>query len=224
MELLRVRHLERRFPASGSTVGVLRGLSFEIAPSERIALIGPSGCGKSTLLQVLAGLDRADAGSVTFQGRELIGLSPRDLALLRRREMGIVFQFFNLFSSLTLLDNVLLPGRLERASPGPLLARATDLIERVGLSTKRDARVIELSGGEMQRAAICRALLLKPRLLLADEPTGNLDSENRRAVYDTLGELSRTEDCAVLLATHDPEASGWCDRVLSMRDGRVDSA
>lgn len=221
MDLLRVQHLEKGFTASDATVAVLQDLNFQIAPSEGVAIIGPSGCGKSTLLQVLAGLDRADKGSVRLLGRELTGLSPKELALLRRRELGIVFQFFNLFSSLSLLDNVLLPGRLERAATGPLRARAEALLERVGLAAKRHARVGELSGGEMQRAAICRALLLKPKLLLADEPTGNLDSENRRKVYELLLTLRRDEGCALLLATHDPESTAWVDRFLTMRDGKV---
>ncbi len=219
--LLRVENLEKSYRIADRSVPILRSLNLTIAPGERVALVGPSGCGKSSLLQIIAGLDRADGGCVRLGEVELGSLDARTLALLRRRELGIVFQFFNLFSSLTLLDNVLLPGRLERAPARPLRARAEDLLERVGLAAKRGARTGELSGGEMQRAALCRALLLKPKLLLADEPTGNLDSENRRRVYELLRDLSREEGCAVLLATHDAEAAAWTDRGLAMRDGRV---
>ncbi len=219
--LLRVENLEKSYRIADRSVPILRSLNLTIAPGERVALVGPSGCGKSSLLQIIAGLDRADGGCVRLGEVELGSLDARTLALLRRRELGIVFQFFNLFSSLTLLDNVLLPGRLERAPARPLRARAEALLERVGLAAKRGARTGELSGGEMQRAALCRALLLKPKLLLADEPTGNLDSENRRRVYELLRDLSREEGCAVLLATHDAEAAAWTDRGLAMRDGRV---
>ena len=221
MSLLCVRDLEKGYPTAEGRVAILTGATFELAPAERVALIGPSGCGKSTLLQIVAGLDRADGGRVRLGEVEMGALDARALALLRRRELGIVFQFFNLFSSLTLLDNILLPGRLERAPARPLRARAEALLERVGLAAKRRARTGELSGGEMQRAALCRALLLRPKLLLADEPTGNLDSENRRRVYALLRDLSREEGCAVLLATHDAEAAAWTDRGLAMRDGRV---
>ncbi len=221
MTLLRIENLEKSYRIGDRSVPILRGLGLTLSAGERVALVGPSGCGKSTLLQIVAGLDRADGGRVRLGEVELGALDARALALLRRRELGIVFQFFNLFSSLTLLDNVLLPGLLERAPARPLRARAEALLERVGLTAKRGARTGELSGGEMQRAALCRALLLKPKLLLADEPTGNLDSENRRRVYQLLRDLSREEGCAVLLATHDAEAAAWTDRGLAMRDGRV---
>lgn len=221
MALLRIENLEKSYRVADRSAPILRGLSLTLSAGERVALVGPSGCGKSTLLQIVAGLDRADGGRVRLGEVDLGALDASALALLRRRELGIVFQFFNLFSSLTLLDNVLLPGLLERAPARPLRARAEALLERVGLAAKRGARTGELSGGEMQRAALCRALLLKPKLLLADEPTGNLDSENRRRVYALLRDLSREEGCAVLLATHDAEAAAWTDRGLAMRDGRV---
>ncbi|MCC7344942.1 MAG: ABC transporter ATP-binding protein [Deltaproteobacteria bacterium] len=221
MTLLQIENLDKSYRITDRRVPILQNLNLALSAGERLALVGPSGCGKSSLLQIVAGLDRADGGRVRLGEVELGALDARALALLRRRELGIVFQFFNLFSSLTLLDNVLLPGRLERAPARPLRARAEALLERVGLAAKRGARTGELSGGEMQRAALCRALLLKPKLLLADEPTGNLDSENRRRVYQLLRDLSREEGCAVLLATHDAEAAAWTDRGLAMRDGRV---
>ena len=224
MDLLRVASLQKVFSGAEARVTVLREISFSLAAGERVALIGPSGCGKSTLLQIVAGLDRADAGSVQLEGRELARLSPAELAILRRRKLGIVFQFFNLFSSLSVLDNVLLPGRLDRRPSRELRTRALRMLERVGLAHKSAARVGELSGGEMQRAAIGRALLLKPKLLLADEPTGNLDSDNRGRIYGLLRELCAEEGVGVLMATHDPEASGWADRCLEMRDGRVHPA
>lgn len=221
MELLRVASLQKTYSSAKAHAVVLRELNFSLVAGERVALIGPSGCGKSTLLQIVAGLDRADAGSVQFEGRELGSLLPAELAVLRRREMGIVFQFFNLFSSLSLLDNILLPGLLDRRPLRELRKRALQMLERVGLADKNAIRVGELSGGEMQRAAISRALLLKPKLLLADEPTGNLDSENRNRIYGLLRELCEEEGVAVLMATHDAEVSAWANRCLEMRDGRV---
>ncbi|MCE9625239.1 MAG: ABC transporter ATP-binding protein [Deltaproteobacteria bacterium] len=205
-----------------TSVPVLQGVNLNLQAGERVALIGPSGCGKSTLLNLLAGLEKADGGSIHFDGKEVGALSRTQLAQLRRRELGVVFQFFNLFPSLTLLDNLLLPGLLDRRPLSQLRGRAQDLLNQVGLRDKSSARANELSGGELQRAAICRALLPRPKLLLADEPTGSLDSENRGRIYELLRTLSQESGSSVLMVTHDPEAAAWMDRGLLMRDGKVE--
>jgi len=223
MPLLQVQGLEKSFVAGAKAAAALRGASLSLEAGETVALLGPSGCGKSTLLHLIAGLDRPDGGSIQINGIELGSLRDRDLALLRRRQLGIVFQFFNLFSSLSLLDNVLLPGVLDRKPLAPLQRRARDLLKRMDLAKKAEARVQDLSGGEMQRAALCRALLQKPDLLLADEPTGNLDSLHRLEVYRLLQDLSQENGCAVLMVTHDPEALPFMKRYLRMRDGKVEA-
>lgn len=222
MKLLEVKDLRKSLVSIQSPVPVLQGVNLELRAGERVALIGPSGCGKSTLLSLLAGLEEADGGSIHFDGMELRTLNRSQLAQMRRRELGIVFQFFNLFPSLSILDNLLLPGLLDRRPLSQLRGRAQDLLSQVGLAEKSSARANELSGGELQRAAICRALLPRPKLLLADEPTGSLDSENRARVYDLLRTLSQESGASVLMVTHDPEAGTWMDRSLLMRDGKVE--
>jgi ABC-type lipoprotein export system ATPase subunit len=198
---------------------VLDGADIHIDAGELVALVGPSGCGKSTLLHLLGGLDRPDEGSIELGGRRLERESERGLTELRRSHVGFVFQFFHLIPELTGEENVLLPGRL-RTNGGGAPARARALIESLGLAEAAARRPAQLSGGEQQRLSIARALVNDPRLLLADEPTGNLDEESGLHVLDLLRQVAGG-DRGVLLVTHDAEAARIADRVLRLEHGRL---
>jgi ABC-type lipoprotein export system ATPase subunit len=199
---------------------VLDGVSLEVAAGEVVAVLGRSGSGKSTLLHLLGALDVPDSGTIMLAGQELTGRPPRTLARLRLRHVGFVFQSFHLIEELTGEENVLLPARLPGAKRGGE-RRGRRLIEELGLSEIADRRPHELSGGEQQRFAIARAMVGNPELVLADEPTGNLDAENGAAV---LGLLRGLEDRAVVIVTHEPEAAAIADRVLHLREGRLHPA
>lgn len=220
--LLEAREIWKTYRASeGAEISALRGTSLTLAPGERVALVGPSGCGKSTLLHCLAGLDRPDQGSVSFLGQDLAKLADEPLTRLRRDSIGFIFQFFNLLPTLTVRENVLLPCLLRGDSESAVRPRATALLESVGLGGREDSRISELSGGQQQRVAIARALVIEPRLILGDEPTGNLDSENGERVMDLLFRCARESGCALVLATHSAELAARADRVLRMQDGRM---
>jgi putative ABC transport system ATP-binding protein len=216
--ILTARGLAKTYAGDGIEVLALRGVDLDVDDGELVALMGPSGCGKSTLLHLLGGLDRPTAGSIVLGGRNVESLSEADWAVLRRREIGFVFQFFNLVQTLTVAENVELPARLVGASRRDARRRREELLDRLGVSVRADALPSRLSGGQQQRVALARALVNRPRLLLADEPTGNLDSENAREVVALLRELG-AEGQTVLLATHDPRVAASADRVLQLRDG-----
>jgi len=209
----------RKVYAGAEPVTALDGLDLEVPAGEFLALVGESGSGKSTLLHLLGGIDRPTAGQIVVGGREIGGLSERDLVLYRRREVGLVFPFFNLLPHLTVRENVELPRRLDGGADAP--ARALGLLERVGLLRRGEARPYELSGGEMQRVAIARALATGARLLLADEPTGNLDSRNGEGVLRLLDEIRKERGVTLLLATHSTAAAARADRICAMKDGRI---
>jgi ABC-type lipoprotein export system ATPase subunit len=199
---------------------VLDGVNLEVAAGEVVAVLGRSGTGKSTLLHLVGGLDRPDSGRIVLAGQELTGRSPRALTRLRLAHVGFVFQSFHLIEELTGEENVLLPARLPGAKRGGE-GRGRRLIEELGLGEIAARRPHELSGGEQQRFAIARALVGDPELVLADEPTGNLDRENAAAVLSLLRSLQRR---AVVIVTHEPEAAAIADRVLHLRDGRLHAA
>lgn len=213
--------VRRRYARGGGAVMALDGVSFAVAKGEMVALVGPSGCGKSTTLNLVAGVDVADSGKVVVCGLDLSLASETDLTLLRRRRVGVVFQAFHLMPNLTVEENVALPLALDRKRDPE---RVRSLVERVGLAERGTHFPSELSGGEQQRAAVARALAQRPAVLVADEPTGNLDSRTGRAILDLLDELRRTEGAALLLATHDASVAARADRVIAMRDGRIDRA
>jgi putative ABC transport system ATP-binding protein len=200
-------------------VEILRGVSLAIAPGEAVALLGPSGSGKSSLLMVLGGLERPTGGRVVVAGQELGPLDENALARLRRRHIGIVFQSFHLLPTMTALENVAVPLELGGRRDAAAAARAA--LGRVGLSHRGGHYPGQLSGGEQQRVAIARALIADPPLLLADEPTGNLDGATGRVVIDCLFEEQARRGAALLLITHDPELAGRCDRQLHLEDGRI---
>lgn len=218
--LLRITQLGKSRLDGNSRHWILQDLDLQLRRGERIAIIGPSGSGKTTLLNIIAGLDRADAGSLIFNGTELTALNESQRTLLRRRDMGFVFQFFNLIPTLTARENCLLPQELN-AAPDP--QRVDELLARVGLSDKAQRFPEQLSGGEQQRIALVRALAHQPSLILADEPTGNLDARSGTAVADLLWSELQRNHCAALLVTHSTELAARADRVLQLRDGRLEN-
>src|SRR5437763_1386396 len=218
MGLLRLDGVSKRFRRGREDVVALDGVELEINAGEFVSLVGPSGAGKSTLLHLAGGIDQPADGLVTFDGRDLGRLSVGERARLRRKEIGFVFQFFHLIPTLTVAENVALPLLLDgRRADGAV----ADTIAQVGLSERARHLPGELSGGEMQRAAIARALVARPRLLLADEPTGNLDSATGKEVLDVLVTEVLEVGAALLMATHDERAAGRAGRVLNLRDGNV---
>jgi putative ABC transport system ATP-binding protein len=212
------RDVTKIYPGARET-RALDGLSLRVEPGELVAVVGPSGCGKSTLLHLAGGIDRPSRGAVAVDGQDLSRLSETEITLYRRRRVGTVFQFFNLIPALTVMENVRLPLSLDEGRGGA--ERARELLERVGLPEKAEAFPYELSGGQMQRVAVARALCARPPLLLADEPTGNLDSASGEAVLELLAGLARESGVTVILATHSLEAARRADRVARLRDGRL---
>ncbi|MBR29088.1 lipoprotein-releasing system ATP-binding protein [Albimonas donghaensis] len=202
-------------------VRVLTGASLAIRPGEVVALVAPSGSGKSTLLHLAGLLDRPDAGSVRIAGEAAEALSDARRTAIRRRDVGFVYQFHHLLKEFSAVENVSLPMRAAGLSARAAARRAAALLDRVGLAPRGHHRPAELSGGEQQRVAICRALANRPRLLLADEPTGNLDPAASSLVYEMLAGLARDEGLGALIATHNLELAGRMDRVLRLEDGRV---
>jgi putative ABC transport system ATP-binding protein len=218
--LLEARDLHRAFGSGATAVQALRGVSLAVTEGEMVAIMGPSGSGKSTLLHILGALDRPDSGSVAIDGNRYDDLSDRELTRLRGEVFGFVFQFFNLLPTLTAAENVLLPALVNGERPARYASRVDALLGRVGLGGRAAHRPTELSGGEQQRVAIARALLRHPRLVLADEPTGNLDSKAGGAVMRLLREVV-DEGQTVVMVTHDPGAAALADRVVFLRDGEI---
>ena len=201
---------------------VLRGVSFSVPAGSFSAIIGKSGSGKSTLLGVVSGLEKADAGRVVVQGQDLSSLDEAGMADLRRRAIGIVFQNFNLIPSLSALENTLLPTFFDvTTSAAARRQRAADLLAQVGLGDRMHHRPSELSGGEQQRVAMARALVNEPSILLADEPTGNLDLETGKAILELLLEMSRAHATTLVVVTHDPDIAAKANTIIEMKDGRI---
>ena len=219
--LLDVTGLAKHYREGDTRHKVFTGLDFGLAAGEIVALLGSSGSGKSTLLNLLGGLDRADAGQIRVDGRDIAALGETARTLWRRREVGFVFQFFNLIPTLTVAENARLPLSLNRLDDAGHRDRLWELLERVGLEGREASFPEQLSGGEQQRLALVRALIHGPRLLLADEPTGNLDERTGDRVLELLLELSRTAGTTVLLVTHDRDVAARTDRVLELHQGQL---
>jgi putative ABC transport system ATP-binding protein len=217
--MIRVRDLVMRLASGGRTVTILDGVSLEVAPGEVVAITGPSGSGKSTLLGLIAGLDTPSAGSISVDGVEVTALGEAELARFRRRTIGFVFQSYHLIPTLTAAENVAVP--LELAGATGALGTARRLLAEVGLAERGHHYPAQLSGGEQQRVAIARAVALAPPLLLADEPTGNLDSATGAQIIDLLLALNRERGSTLLLVTHDAALAGRAGRAIALRDGRV---
>lgn len=216
-----VRDVHKTYRAGPRTVHALRGLNLEINDHGFFAVMGPSGSGKSTLLHLMAALDRPDRGSIAIAGQQLETMTESELTLFRRHHIGIVFQQYNLISTLSALENVTLPAMLDRMPRDERRRRGLALLDDLGMKERADHRPDALSGGEQQRVAIARALLFQPPVLFADEPTGNLDSETSSQVWKLLAEIASHRDMTVLMVTHEPEAASHCERVYVLRDGMV---
>jgi putative ABC transport system ATP-binding protein len=219
--LIRAVALARRYQMGKTSVDALRGVDLDVAPGEFVALVGPSGSGKSTLLHLIGGLVRPTGGEVWVNGMELGRSSDRELVLYRRDTLGFVFQSFNLLPIKTAWENIAVPLMLAGAPLERRRARALALLEQLGLGQRANHRPAELSGGEQQRVAIARALANHPRLILADEPTGNLDSRTGNEIMALLRRLVRDEGLTLLLVTHDMSVARYADRIVHLRDGAV---
>jgi lipoprotein-releasing system ATP-binding protein len=219
--VLSAHQVHKSYTLGRKKVEVLLGVSLDVAAGEFVALRGASGAGKSTLLHLLGGLDRPDSGRIVLDGQQFDLLSSSALTRLRNRRVGLVFQAYHLLPELSALENVCLPARMARASASATQAKAIELLRRVGLAERVEHRPYELSGGEQQRVAIARALANKPRLLLADEPTGNLDPKTSGGVFDALIAITRSEGLAALIATHNFELASRMDRALLLHQGKL---
>ncbi len=218
------RDVVRRFREGGATLEVLAGVNLEIAPSERVAIIGASGSGKTTLLQILGGLDEPTSGEVIVGGQQMAHATERDKGLLRNQYLGFVYQFHHLLPEFTAAENVAMPLMIRRIARDEALARAGSLLARVGLGERLTHKPGELSGGERQRAAVARALITEPKLVLADEPTGNLDAANGEQVLHLMLELNRELQTSLIIVTHDHDIAARMDRVLTLENGRLHEA
>ena len=221
--MISLRHVSRVYPSPGGEVHALRDLSLEIASHTFAAVTGPSGCGKSTLLHLLGGLDQPTSGEIVVDHLPLHQANENELTIYRRERLGIVFQFFNLLPAMTAIENVELPLLLNQATSRAARTRATELLDLVGLSNRASAFPHQMSGGEMQRAAIARALVHRPSLLLADEPTGNLDSDNATRILDLFQKIASERLATIMIVTHSPEAAAVASKRIQLMDGRLDS-
>ncbi len=219
--VLRATHLTKDLPLGQVVVHAVRGIDLEIYENEMIGIVGPSGSGKSTLLGLIGGLDTPTTGRIEIDGVDITNMSEGRLTEVRNEKIGFVFQFFNLIPTLTALENVALPIQFARKPKFDPEKRARDLLDLLGLSDRLNHRPMELSGGQQQRVAIARALANNPPLLLADEPTGNLDSEASDVVIEALRDVWRETGTTVILVTHDPELAGQMGRVLHLVDGQI---
>jgi len=221
--MLDLREISKAYPIGGEMVEVLHGISLEIRPERLVAIVGPSGSGKSTLLNLIGTLDTPSSGQLLFDGRDVGGLSQKARASFRAANLGFVFQFFNLMPGLTARQNVELAAAIGGKGGRASRERAGELLERVGLAQRLDAPARNLSGGQMQRVAIARALVNEPRLILADEPTGNLDQRNAAQILELL-RAQATGDRSVVMVTHDHDlAERFADEIVSLVDGKLDS-
>jgi putative ABC transport system ATP-binding protein len=221
VSIVEARQLTRVYGTGDTAVVALDHVDVSIDEGEFVAVMGPSGCGKSTLLNLVGGLDRPTTGQVLIDGLDIATMSDRSLTQLRRRRLGFVFQFFNLIPVLTVAENAALPLTLDDVAAQTAKAKAAEWLEKVGLSGKLESRPDQLSGGQQQRVAVARALVTEPALILADEPTGNLDTKSADEIADLLKQVAEEWGRAVVMVTHDPRIASHARRIIFMRDGRI---
>lgn len=220
--IIAARGLKKRFDQDGRTLEVLRGIDLTIDAGERVSIVGPSGAGKSTLLHCLGTLDLPSDGELKIGGADVVKLSRSELARLRGTQLGFVFQFHHLLPEFTALENVMMPGLVQRMPRAQMEKKAGDLLDLVGLAPRATHRPGELSGGEQQRVALARAMVLSPKVLFADEPTGNLDSATSAQIQELFFRVSREHGTTLVVVTHDMGLAGEMDRMISMRDGSIE--
>ncbi len=221
MTIITTSNLTKIYGSGATAVTALDHVSLKIDPGEFVAIMGPSGCGKSTLLHLIGGLDKASEGSVAVDGHNLNDLNDDSLTELRRRKMGFVFQFYNLIPVLTALENAALPVTLDGLKSVEAHKKAAEWLTRFGLGDRLSHRPDQLSGGQQQRVAIARALVAEPQLILADEPTGNLDTKSSDEIAGLLRQVSKQYGRAVIMVTHDPRIAAYADRIIFLKDGKV---
>jgi putative ABC transport system ATP-binding protein len=221
MVVLEARDLRKQYQMGKHLIEALAGINFKVEKGEFVAIMGPSGSGKSTLLHLLGGLDTPSEGEITLAEKRLSKLNERAATLARRHNVGFVFQFFNLLPTLTAEENILLPVIIDGKSPRKFSGRLNSLLELVGLSDRRNHKPDQLSGGEQQRVAIARSLITQPAILLADEPTGNLDSKTGTAIMELLRRSAQELEQTVIVVTHDPKAAAYASRVVFLQDGSI---
>jgi len=219
--VLEARQVQKSFRQGPVTLDVLHGINLSIAPAERLAIVGASGSGKTTLLQILGGLDRPTAGEVLVDNREIHSLTERERGDLRNHALGFVYQFHHLLPEFSALENVAMPLLVRRMPVGEAKDRARQILVRVGLGERLDHRPSQLSGGERQRAAVARALVTQPKVVLADEPTGNLDGKNAEQVFELMLELNRERSTSLVVVTHDLRIAARMDRALEIESGSL---
>lgn len=213
--------ITKSFVIGKHRIEVLKGVGLQVRRGEWVALLGASGSGKTTLLDIIGTISRPDSGSLMTDGRDLMRLTQRDLVTFRRKNIGFVFQAYHMLPELNICENVMLPALMEDRPKNEVRARALELLDRVGLNHRVNHRANELSGGEQQRAAIARALMNSPRLMLADEPTGNLDSVTGSGILDLFKEFHADADMTIVMVTHDRNVAGLADRMVELKDGRL---
>jgi putative ABC transport system ATP-binding protein len=221
--MLEMTHVTKTYQVGGQTLRALDDIELELIGGEFVSIVGPSGAGKSTLLHMLGALDRPDSGSIRFQGNEISDLNDEKQSEFRRHSVGFVFQFFNLLPTMTAWENVAVPKLLDGARMSTVKSRALDLLALVGLAERAEHRPSELSGGQMQRVAVARALMMDPPLILADEPTGNLDTKTGAAIMALLTDVAHQDGRSVVMVTHNLDAASSTDRVITLMDGRIGS-
>ncbi|HEY3875749.1 MAG TPA: ABC transporter ATP-binding protein [Candidatus Kapabacteria bacterium] len=222
MAILEAKNITKRFPVAGrADVEVFRDLSFELAEGEVVALIGPSGSGKSTLLHLLGTLDKPSTGEITIEGRNMAKMVDLELSAFRNRRIGFIFQFHHLLPEFTALENVAMPGMIAGKSLEEMRPRATELLSDAGLAERLDHRPSMLSGGESQRVAVARAFSMQPAVILADEPTGNLDTRNSDILFNLIRTLSRKHNQTFLIATHNLDLAAQADRTIQLENGKL---
>jgi putative ABC transport system ATP-binding protein len=221
MSILQTIDLVKKYGSGDTAVTALDRINVNINPGEFVSIMGPSGCGKSTLLHLMGGLDRATSGKVLIEGNDLTTLNDNKLTELRRRKIGFVFQFFNLIPVLGATENAALPLTLDGAKPAEAKARAVDWLNKVGLGNRLNSRPDQLSGGQQQRVAVARALVADPKLILADEPTGNLDSRSGEEIAALLRQVADDWSRTVVMVTHDPRIAAYADRIIFLKDGTI---